>query len=92
MYAQFVDKCSRDDTRVAACKDSYWAYLYAKYIDKCFHKYVPIMSEASIDGRTSARPDSRLGNISAVVHLPNGHDLPSLQAAKCGLRPVQPLY
>ena len=33
-YAKHVDKCPRDDTREAACKDSQCAYFYARDVDQ----------------------------------------------------------
>jgi len=35
----YIDKHPRDDTRLAACGDPRFAYLYAMYIDKCFNEY-----------------------------------------------------
>ena len=35
LYAKYVDKCSREDTREAACKNPHYAYRYARYVDNC---------------------------------------------------------
>jgi sarcosine oxidase delta subunit len=35
MYALNIDKGSHKETRNAACQDSYYAFLYARDIDKC---------------------------------------------------------
>ena len=34
LYADYVDKSPRSDTRQGACKDPYYAYWYAYYVDK----------------------------------------------------------
>ena len=35
LYAKDIDKCPRDDTRNAACKDFKYAYKYAYEVDEC---------------------------------------------------------
>ena len=35
LYAIYVDKCPREDTRKAACGDYYLAYWYATLVDNC---------------------------------------------------------
>ena len=34
LYARYIDKAPRDDTRAAACQHPKWAYLYANNVDK----------------------------------------------------------
>jgi len=38
MYALYVDKVPKEETRKGACKYPYYAYLYAKDIDEGYHQ------------------------------------------------------
>jgi len=37
LYADYVDKSPRSDTRNVVCKDPKYAYFYAEYVDKSPH-------------------------------------------------------